>query len=90
MKYPRLWLTRRYRDVYAPGMPRSEAIMKIILPDQEVRVREGAPATVRDLLTELGIHPLEVIVAKNGVLVPEQAPLGSNDEIRIIRIAHGG
>ena len=70
--------------------PRSEAIMKVILPDQEVRVLEQAPATVHDLLTELKIHPLEVIVARNGVLVPEQAPLGRDDEIRIIRIAHGG
>jgi sulfur carrier protein len=80
----------RNRDVYAPGMPRSQQIMKVILPDQGVRVLEQAPATVSDLLRELGIHPLEVIVAKNGVLVPEQAPLGRDDEIRIIRIAHGG
>ncbi|WP_292369637.1 MoaD/ThiS family protein [Methanoregula sp. UBA64] len=64
--------------------------MKVILPDQEVRVLEQAPVTVRDLLNELGIHPLEVIVAKNGVLVPEQALLGRDDEVRIIRIAHGG
>jgi len=64
--------------------------MKVILPDREVRELDPGPATVQELLGGLGLHPQEVIVARNGTLVPEQAPLGSNDEIRIIRIAHGG
>jgi sulfur carrier protein len=64
--------------------------MKIILPDQGVRVLEQAPETVGALLISLGIRPLEVIVSRNGVLVPEQAAIGGDDEIRIIRIAHGG
>ncbi|HVP97127.1 MAG TPA: MoaD/ThiS family protein [Methanoregula sp.] len=48
------------------------------------------PGTVAALLHELGINPLEVMVARNGTLVPEQATLRGTDEIRIIRIAHGG
>ena len=35
-------------------------------------------------------NPLEVIVSRNGTLVPEQAVIGGEDEIRVIRIAHGG
>ena len=43
----------------------------------------GAPARDRG-------NPLEVIVSRNGNLVPEEAAIGRDDEIRIIRIAHGG
>jgi sulfur carrier protein len=64
--------------------------MKVILPDQGIFVPEHDPATVAALLHEIGINPLEVMVARNGTLVPEQAEIGGNDEIRIIRIAHGG
>ena len=51
---------------------------------------EQGPGTVAALLQEMGINPLEVMVARNGTLVPEQAAIGGDDEIRIIRIAHGG
>jgi sulfur carrier protein len=64
--------------------------MRVILPDQGIRVMEQGPGTVGALLHEIGVNPLEVIVSRNGNLVPEQAVIGGNDEIRIIRIAHGG
>jgi len=64
--------------------------MKVILPDQAIRVMEHGPGTVAALLCELGINTLEVMVARNGTLVPEQAAIGGDDEIRVIRIAHGG
>jgi sulfur carrier protein len=64
--------------------------MKVILPDQGIRAMEHSPATVATLLHELGINPLEVMVSRNGTLVPEQAAISGDDEIRIIRIAHGG
>jgi len=66
------------------------ATMNVILPDQGIRVMEHGPGTVGTLLQELGINPLEVIVSRNGKLVPEQTVIGGNDQIRIIRIAHGG
>jgi sulfur carrier protein ThiS len=64
--------------------------MKVILPDQGVRVIEQGPGTVGKLLQEMGFKSLEVIVSRNGKLVPEQATVCGDDEIRIIRIAHGG
>ncbi|MEN6396196.1 MAG: MoaD/ThiS family protein [Methanoregula sp.] len=60
------------------------------MPDQDTRVMEGSPRTVGALLHDIGQNPLEVIVSRNGKLVPEQAIIGGDDEIRIIRIAHGG
>jgi sulfur carrier protein len=64
--------------------------MRVILPDQEIRNIERSPAPVENILLELGINPLEVIVSRNGALVPEDTIVGADDEIRIIRISHGG
>jgi sulfur carrier protein len=64
--------------------------MKIILPDNSGRSVNPAPRTIEQVLTELKINPVEVIVSKNGRLVPEDEIVSGDDEIRIIRVAHGG
>ena len=46
--------------------------------------------SVGELLSRLGINPLEVVVSVNGLIAPEDTLLGSDDLVRIIRIAHGG
>jgi sulfur carrier protein len=64
--------------------------MKIIMPDgrrQELRI---LGATVEDVLRDLGVNPVEVIVSKNGKVVSELEPIGQDDEMKIIRIVHGG
>ena len=53
-------------------------------------VIERNPVSVENILRELGINPLEVIVSCNGTLVPEGTLVGAEEEIRIIRISHGG
>ena len=65
-------------------------LMKIILPDQGIVVIDQSPASVEQILSDLGINPLEVIISRNGTLVPEDAIVEADDEIRIIRISHGG
>jgi sulfur carrier protein len=64
--------------------------MKIILPDAKIQEVPGDPASLLVILDRLGINPAEVIVSRNGKLVPEDAVARGDDEIRIIRIAHGG
>jgi sulfur carrier protein len=64
--------------------------MKIILPDKTVLERTGASLSVDTLLGELGLNPVEVMVARNGTLVPGDALLHNDDDIRIYRITHGG
>ena len=64
--------------------------MKIILPDKSCREAGPGPLTVDALLSDLGFDPIEVIVARNGTLVTEDAVVENDDEVRIIRIAHGG
>jgi sulfur carrier protein ThiS len=64
--------------------------MKLILPDQKTIDIDRVPATVEKVLLELGINPLEVIVIRNGKMISEDTVVLADDEIRIIRIAHGG
>jgi sulfur carrier protein len=64
--------------------------MKLILPDRTIQVTDPAPATIEKILQREGINPLEVMVSRNGKLVPEDTLVSGDDEIRIIRISHGG
>ena len=64
--------------------------MKIIFPDSMTETMGGEPVSIARILHLRGINPSEVIVSRNGKLVPEDAVAGGDDEIRIIRIAHGG
>jgi sulfur carrier protein ThiS len=64
--------------------------MKLVLPDQKTITIDRVPARVEQILLELGINPLEVIVARDGKMIPEDTVVQADDEIRIIRIAHGG
>ena len=64
--------------------------MKIILPDKSCHETAGPPVTVEALLRKLGFDPVGVMVVRNGTLVTEDAIVENADEVRIIRIAHGG
>jgi sulfur carrier protein len=64
--------------------------MKLILPDRSVRDIDPAPVTVEAVLQNEGINPLEVMVSRDGKLVTEDTLVGGEDELRIIRISHGG
>jgi sulfur carrier protein len=72
------------------ALPLREYRMKIILPDKSSRTMTTGPVSVESLLHDLGFDPIEVIVACNGTLVTEDAFVEDDDEVRIIRIAHGG
>lgn len=64
--------------------------MKLILPDRSTRVLDPAPATVEVILQREGINPLEVMVSRDGKLIPEDTLVSGDDELVIIRISHGG
>ncbi|PKG33499.1 MAG: thiamine biosynthesis protein ThiS [Methanoregula sp.] len=73
-----------------PARPVPHKAMKIILPDKSSREMRPGTMTVEELLRDLGFDPFDVIVSRNGTLVTEDAIVANDDEIRIIRIAHGG
>ena len=64
--------------------------MKIILPNTTINIMQDDLVSITSILDKLNINPSEVIVSRNGKLVPEDTLISGDDEIRIIRIAHGG
>ena len=64
--------------------------MRLQLPDGTTRDMSGEPTIVTTLLNECNINPLEVIVTRNGRLIPEDATVSGSDEVRVFHVAHGG
>ena len=51
---------------------------------------ETESISIENLLKEIGINHVEVIVAKNGKIVSEEETAGFADELKIVRVVHGG
>ena len=64
--------------------------MKIILPDRSCKELPITEAIIENILNNLGINPIEVIVIKNGKIVSELELIKEGDELKVIRIVHGG
>jgi len=72
------------------GGNETEDLMQIQLQDGTSRAFESGPATVSQILVSLGMNPVEVIISRDGRVIPEDTVLGPDDVIRIIRVSHGG
>jgi sulfur carrier protein len=72
------------------GRKGSEDAMKIHLQDGTARAFDGSGARVTEVLLALDLNPVGVIVSRNGRVIPEDTILGEDDEIRVIRVSHGG
>lgn len=64
--------------------------MKIALPDGVVKEIPIETMLIEDILKLLNINPVEVIVAKNGMIVSELDTARAGDKLKIVRIVHGG
>ena len=64
--------------------------MQIALPDGNRKEIAESGSRIEDILKQLGINPVEVIVAKNGRIVSEEETAGGCDELKIVRVVHGG
>ena len=64
--------------------------MKIVLDDGTTKELHIEKALIEDILARLEINPVEVIVAKNGKITSERDFVQSDDQLKIIRIIHGG
>ena len=64
--------------------------MLIVMPDGSHREVAGKAACIEEILNDLGINPVEVIVAVNGRIVSEEETAGESDELKIVRFVHGG
>jgi sulfur carrier protein len=84
--YPRVHLSE---ELYA-AKATWEIGMKIALHDGSKKEITVESTSIEDILKELGINPVEVIVAKNGKIVSEDETAGFADELKIVRVVHGG
>lgn len=64
--------------------------MKITMPDGTAKEIPVEAMLIEDILKLLNINPVEVIVAKNGKIVSELDHARAEDELKIVRIVHGG
>jgi len=64
--------------------------VRVIYQDGRVKEMEITEMPIEDFLEEIGINPVEVIIAKNGKIVPEDEMVSNDDEIKIIMVKHGG
>ena len=64
--------------------------MKVHFQDGPAQTFEGGPERVLEVLHALGLNPAGVIVSRDGRVIPEDTLLGRDDEIRVIRVSHGG
>ena len=64
--------------------------MRIIMPDKSCKELHITETIIEDVLKDLKINPVEVIVARNGKVVSELDKVGNEDEMKIIKIVHGG
>jgi sulfur carrier protein len=72
------------------GRNGSEDAMKVHLQDGTAWNFDGGAARVAEVLLALDLNPAGVIVSRNGRVIPEDTVLGGDDEIRVIRVSHGG
>ena len=64
--------------------------MKVILSGGQTRDISIVEARIEDVLISLGINPVEVVVARNGKVVSELDFVQEDDELKVMRIVHGG
>jgi sulfur carrier protein len=64
--------------------------MRIIMPDKSYKELHISETIIEGILKDLKINPVEVIVSRNGKVVSELDKAGNDDEIKIIKIVHGG
>jgi len=64
--------------------------MKVILSDGTTIDVQAKGSSIEDILEKVEINPEEVIVAKNGKIVSEYEAVDDEDELKVVRIVHGG
>jgi sulfur carrier protein ThiS len=64
--------------------------MKVHLQEGSSRIFEGGASRVSEVLLALDLNPAAVIVSRDGKVIPDDAALRADDEIRVIRVSHGG
>lgn len=65
-------------------------MISVIFPDKRKKEIDADGVTGETLLLDLGLNPYEILLSRNGSMIPEDTIICSGDEIRLIAIVHGG
>jgi sulfur carrier protein ThiS len=63
--------------------------MILHLSDNSIEIRADS-IPLRDVLEMADINPLSVIVAREGIVIPAETTVYSEDTLKVYRISHGG
>lgn len=69
-------------------MPNVKVILYREKVVKELKVEEGTK--IVEILTKLGLNPIEVVVALNNVIVPEEERIRSDSILEILPVVSGG
>ncbi|WP_292466697.1 MoaD/ThiS family protein [Methanolobus sp.] len=64
--------------------------MNVKLPSGKTEEMNIGPLTVEELLRFLDISQGEVLVSRDGHIIPVDAVLNSDDDVRIMQVVFGG
>ena len=64
--------------------------MKINIKDGKTKKLEIKSSSVKEVLKELEINPLEVVVKKDDTIIHDDSILTNEDEITVIKVVFGG
>lgn len=64
--------------------------MKLLFPDGTTQEISVNGKTMEELLALNGMEPLEVLISRDGEIIPEDTIPSESDTVRIIIISHGG
>ncbi|WP_319506803.1 MoaD/ThiS family protein [uncultured Methanolobus sp.] len=64
--------------------------MKVKLPSGKTEEMNIGPLTVEELLRLLDISQGEVLVSRDGHIIPEDTVLNNGDGVRIMQVVFGG
>ena len=64
--------------------------MKVIFPEGNEREVASKNRPIEAIIQELGLNPFELLISRDGEIIPEDTIGDETDTIRLIRISHGG
>ncbi len=64
--------------------------MKVIFPEGNEKEVASENRPIEAIIQDLGLNPFELLISRDGEIIPEDTIGDETDIIRLIRISHGG
>jgi len=64
--------------------------MRILLPEGKEEEISADGRNLEAIIQSIGLNPVEVLISRDGEIIPEDTIGSDTDTIHLIRISHGG